>query len=183
MLTRRRDTTIAGVAIAPTVATPTGVSSAAILRYQHRALPRSEAALRALLKVTHHGCFDESYDLECRHGSTSGRAQVTSLEAKEKYVAGLLARHGVPYGCSCAAETDLADVYPSVESAIEQITAGGSCGIAELDDDATADLTGKINDARCPECSVAILLMSLHLPLAVEAIHEPRCPRAKLERS
>ena len=176
-------TTIARVAIAPTVATVTDVPSAASLRCRHAAMPRSEAALRALLKVTHHGGSDESYDLECRHGSTNGGAHVTSLETREKYVVGLLARHGVPYGCSCAAETDLADVYPSADSAIEQITAGGNCGMAELDDEATADLAGKIDDARCPECSVAILLMPLHVPLAAEAIHEPRCPRAKLQRS
>jgi hypothetical protein len=139
--------------------------------------------MRALLTVTHRDEHHKSYMLECPHGSTSGEARRASLASRETYVAGLLARHGVPYGCTCAAETDLADVYPSIESAIEQIPTGASQGSTELDDDAIADLLRKIDDVRCPECSVAVLVLPLHVPLEVEAIHERRCPCARPERA
>jgi hypothetical protein len=138
--------------------------------------------MRALLTVTHHDGVHESHVLECPHGSTIGEVEATTVESRERYVAGLLARHGTPYGCTCAAETDLIDVYPSIESAIEQITAGASHGIAELDDELLADLVGKIGDARCPECPIAVRVLPLHLPMAVEPVHAPGCPRAELER-
>ena len=59
---------------------------------------------------------------------------------------------------------------------------GRSHGIAELDDELLADLVGKIGDARCPECPIAVRVLPLHLPMAVEPVHAPGCPRAELER-
>ena len=135
--------------------------------------------MRATLTVTHHDGIRESYVLECPHGSTSGEATAIPLESQERYVASLLARHGVPYGCTCAAETDLADVYPSIESAIEQIAVGASHGLAELDAELNGDLVERIKDVRCPECSISVRVLPLHLPIGIVPIHAPECPRAE----
>jgi hypothetical protein len=139
--------------------------------------------MRALLTVTHHDGIHESYLLECPHGSTDGEAAATPIESRERYVAGLLARHGVPYDCTCAAETDLVDVYPSIESAMEQIADGAGHGIAELDAELNADLVEKIKHARCPECSIGVRVLPFHLPLVVVPTHAPGCPRAEAERA
>jgi hypothetical protein len=135
--------------------------------------------MRALLTVTHHEVGRESYVLECPHGLTNGDMDTASPEAREKLLAGLLARHGTPFGCTCAAETDLVDAYPSVQSAMEQITASSSQGLAGLDDETTEDLTRRIEKARCPSCSVAILVLPLHLPLVMTPLHDTACPNAK----
>jgi hypothetical protein len=134
--------------------------------------------MRALLTVTHHDGVRESYMLECPHGATNEQAEAASLEAREKRIASLLARHGTPYGCTCAAETDLLDTYPSVDSAIEQITSGSGQELAELDDELKAGLIRMIKDARCPECSIAVMVFPLHQPLVVAPLHNPRCPHA-----
>jgi hypothetical protein len=135
--------------------------------------------MRALLTVTHHDADRESYILECPHGSTTGQAEKASPEARERLIAGLMARHGGPFGCACAAETDLVDAYPSADSAIEQIAAGPSRGLAELDDETKAGLIGGIEKARCATCSIGILVMPLHLPLVAVPLHDVRCPNAR----
>jgi hypothetical protein len=135
--------------------------------------------MRALLTVTHHEAGRESYVLECPHGLTNGDIETASPEARERLLANLLASHGTPFGCTCAAETDLVDAYPSVESAIEQITASSSQGLAELDDETKEGLTRRIEEARCPFCSVAILVLPLHLPLVITPLHDIACPNAK----
>ena len=138
--------------------------------------------MRALLTITHHDGLRESYVLECPHGSTNGDAEATSSESRQRYVSSLLARHGTPYGCTCAAETDLVDVYPSIDSAVDQITAGASHGAAELDPELIMGLVQRIKDARCPTCSIAIMVLPLHLPLVFVPLHDLRCPNAKVER-
>jgi hypothetical protein len=90
----------------------------------------------------------------------------------------MMARHGVPFGCICTAETDLLDVYPSIESAVERIQAGPSHGLAEMDDDMKAGLIASIQGSRCPECSIAVLVLPLHFPLVVAPLHEVRCPHS-----
>jgi hypothetical protein len=135
--------------------------------------------MRALLTVTHHEVGRESYALECPHGLTNGNMETDSPEARERLLANLLARHGAPFGCTCAAETDLVDAYPSIESAIEQITASSSQGLAELDAETKEGLTRRIEEARCPSCSVAILVLPLHLPLVITPLHDIECPNAK----
>lgn len=137
--------------------------------------------MRALLTVTHYDGVRESYILECPHGLTKGDVETASIESRERHIAGMLARHGVPYGCSCTAETDLIDAYPSIDSAVEQLTAGASHGAAELDDELNSGLVRKIRDFRCPACSVAILVLPLHLPLVVVPLHALRCPHARVE--
>ena len=138
--------------------------------------------MRALLTVTHHDGIRESLVLECPHGSTSGEVEAAPIAVKEKYVAALLASHGLPYGCSCTAETDLVDVYPSIDSAIAQISAGSGNGIADLDDDLRAPLIASIEGVRCPTCSAAVMVLPFHVPVAVTAVHDPACPKAKVER-
>lgn len=137
--------------------------------------------MRALLTVTHRDGVHESLVLECPHGSTSGQVKATPIASREKYVAALLARHGLPYDCTCAAETDLVDVYPSIDSAIEQISGGASNGIADLDDELNAVLVASIEGARCPTCSVAVMVLPFHLPVVVTALHDPACPNARVE--
>jgi hypothetical protein len=135
--------------------------------------------MRALLTVTHHGAGRESYILECSHGLTTEQAEKASPESRERLIAGLMARHGGPSGCACAAETDLVDAYPSADSAIEQIAAGPSRGLAELDDETMAGLIRGIEEARCASCSIGILVMPLHLPLVAVPLHDVRCPNAR----
>ena len=135
--------------------------------------------MRATLTVTHRDGIRQSYVLECSHGSTNGEAAAIPLESRERYVSSLLAHHGLPYGCTCAAETDLVDEYPSIESAIEQIAAGSGHGMTELDSELNADLVENIKNARCPECSIAVRVLPLHLPPVVAPIHAPGCPRSE----
>src|ERR1035437_6611992 len=125
----------------------------------------------ALLTITHHNAARESYALECPHGLTKGEADEASMEPRQRIIAGLLARHGSPFDCTCAAETDLVDAYPSVESAVEQIAAGASNGFADLGGELTEGLLRLISDARCPSCSVAIMVLPLHLPMVVVPLH------------
>jgi len=134
--------------------------------------------MSALLTITHHEGFRESYVLECPHGSTNGEADTASVEAKERLVASILARHGVPFGCTCAAETDVMDAYASIELAVEQIRNAPSRGMAELDNEVKQGLVRKIADLACPDCSVAILVLPLRLPLVVVPVHDVMCPKA-----
>jgi len=135
--------------------------------------------MAALLTVTHHHGVRESYVLECPHGSTNGEAVSSSLEPRERLISSLLARHGVPFGCACAAETDLLDAYPSIEAAAEQIGAGSSHGLAELDDEAKAALLQKIGGLRCATCQIAVMVLPLHAPLVVVPVHDVKCPNAR----
>lgn len=138
--------------------------------------------MRALLTVAHHDAASESYALECPHGRTEAEpeadADAAASEPRPKLVAGLLARHGLPFGCTCAAETDLADIYPSIDSAIEQITAGAGNGVTDLDDELIEGLVRLVREARCPTCEISVKVLPLHLPLVVIPIHDLQCPRA-----
>ena len=135
--------------------------------------------MSALLTVTHHEGFRESYVLECPHGSTNGEADTASRDAKERLISSLLARHGVPFGCACAAETDVMDAYPSIQSAVELIRNGPGHGPAELEDEVKEALLRKIAGLACPSCSVAILVLPLRTPLVVVPVHDVTCPNAK----
>jgi|ERR1035437_964548 hypothetical protein len=89
-----------------------------------------------------------------------------------------MARHGLPYGCTCAEETDLLDAYPTIDSAIRQIGNDEGQGFADLDAVAGADLVQSIINARCEACSVAILVLPFRQPLAVMPLHDAGCPFA-----
>lgn len=134
--------------------------------------------MSALLTITHHEGFRESYVLECPHGTTNGEADTVSADSKERLISSLLSRHGVPFGCTCAAETDLMDAYPSIESAVDQIRHGPGHGPTELDEDVKQGLLDKIADLACPACSVAILVLPLRTPLVVVPVHDVMCPNA-----
>jgi len=129
----------------------------------------------ALLTIIHRDPIGESYVLECPHGVTNGEAVASSPEPGQSLIAAMMARHGVPFGCTCTAETDLLDVYPSIESAVKQISAGSSHGLADMDDDMKAGLVASIEGSRCPECSIAVLVLPLDFPLVVAPLHELRC--------
>jgi hypothetical protein len=132
----------------------------------------------ALLTVTHLDGVRESYIIECAHGSTIEHGEACTLEARQRVISALMTRHGMPYGCTCAAETDLLDAYPSIESAVEQITNAECQGFVDLDDEMRADLIQSITDSRCEECSVAILVLPFRQPLVVAPLHDVRCPFA-----
>jgi hypothetical protein len=134
----------------------------------------------ALLTVTHLDGVRESYFLECPHGATAEDAEFSSVEARQRLVSALMARHGLPYGCTCAAETDLLDAYPTIDSAIAMIGNGEGQGFAELDDDARAVLIQSIKGARCEACSVAILVLPFRQPLVVAPLHDVMCPLATI---
>jgi hypothetical protein len=132
----------------------------------------------ALLTVTHLDGVRESYFLECPHGATAEDAEFSSVEARQRLISALMARHGLPYGCTCAAETDLLDAYPTIDSAIRQIGKDEGQGFADLDDDVRADLVQSIINARCEACSVAILVLPFRQPLVVAPLHDAGCPFA-----
>jgi hypothetical protein len=139
--------------------------------------------MAALLTITHHQGAGESYVLECPHGSTNGEAATSSIEPRERLISSLLARHGVPFGCTCAAETDLLDAYPSVESAAEQIEAGSSHGLAELDHEMKVALLQRIGGLSCSTCRIAVMVLPLHMPLVVVPVHDVACPNARWARN
>jgi hypothetical protein len=134
--------------------------------------------LGALLTVTHLDGVHESYILECQHGATIEEAEFSTIEARQRLVSALMTRHGLPYGCTCAAETDLLDAYPTIDSAIAMIGNDEGQGFADLDADASADLIQSIKDARCEACSVAILVLPFRQPLVVAPLHDVMCPLA-----
>jgi hypothetical protein len=132
----------------------------------------------ALLTVTHIDGIRERYILEYPHGYTTEEADARSPEAREQLISDLMTRHGTPHSCTCAAETDLLDGYPSIESAIEQISNAAGRGPVDLDDDVRLDLIRSIKDSRCTACSVAILVLPFRQPLVVAPLHDARCPFA-----
>jgi hypothetical protein len=142
---------------------------------------KQRGPMQALLTITHHDDGAQSYRLECPHGLTDTGPERGPSERIQKLIAGLLTSHGTPYGCACAAETDLVDVYPSVDSAIAQLKAGPGNGLADLDSAMTASLLEKVELARCSGCNVTIGVMPLRLPPIVEPRHDDRCHRAKRE--
>jgi hypothetical protein len=48
-----------------------------------------------------------------------------------------------------------------------------------LDAELNGDLVERIKDVRCPECSISVRVLPLHLPIGVVPIHAPECPRAE----
>jgi hypothetical protein len=142
---------------------------------------KQRGPMQALLTIKHHDDGAQSYLLECPHGVTNAAVEAGPPERRQKLIAGLLTSHGTPYGCACAAETDLVDVYPSVESAIAQLRSGPGNGLADLDSAMTADLIEEVELARCSGCDVAIGVMPLRLPPIVEPRHDDRCRRAERE--
>jgi hypothetical protein len=134
--------------------------------------------MRALLTITHHDAANESYVIECPHGLTRVETASVSGEPRQRLIAGLLARHGSPSSCTCAAETDLVDAYPSVDSAVAQIMTGAGNGLTDLDDESIEEVLRHVRGARCPSCSIAVKVMPLHLPADVVSVHDPRCPLA-----
>ena len=139
---------------------------------------QARVQMGALHTVTHLDGGRESYILECTHGSTVEHGEACTLEARQMVISALMTRHGMPYGCTCAAETDLLDAYPSIESAVEQITNVECEGFADLDGEMRADLVQSINNVRCEACSVAILVLPFRMPLVVAPLHDVRCPFA-----
>jgi hypothetical protein len=132
----------------------------------------------ALLTVTHLDGIRERYSLECAHGMTTDEGDARSLDARQKLIANLMARHGTPYGCNCSAETDLLEAYPSIDSAVEQLTYDEGAGFADMPDDVRSELIESVRAARCEACSVAILVLPFREPLVVAPLHDVRCPFA-----
>jgi hypothetical protein len=133
----------------------------------------------ALLTIIHRAPIGESYVIECPHGVTQDEAGGTDADLARNLIAGLMARHGLPFGCTCTAETDLLDVYPSIEFAVDQISAGSTHGLADIDQHVMAGLIDSIDGSRCPECSIAVLVLPLHFPLVVAPLHDVRCPNSR----
>ncbi len=138
--------------------------------------------MKTLLTVTHHDRIHDSYVLECGHGSSNADAETTSMGAMSGLIASMRTTHSALYGCTCANEFDLMDVYPSVDAAVEQFTGDLGSSPDDLDDSLHQGLLQKIKAARCPACSVAITVSTHDLRLVVVPLHDNGCPRAKEQR-
>ena len=137
--------------------------------------------MRALLTIAHRDASRADYVLECPHGLSKVDSDAHLDESREQLISSLLSGHGRPFNCTCAAETDLIDAYPSIDSAVSHIETDGRLGLIDLDEDLIADLVQQIKSVECPTCSIAVLVMPFRLPMVVTPLHDIRCPQAKVE--
>ncbi len=138
--------------------------------------------MRALLTVTHSDSVHEICTVECLHGSTEARAETTSGESRHAWIDGIGRRHESQCGCTCATEMDRIDAYPSIDSAVAQLTAMPDSAQTPRPEEPQEGLLPKIEMARCSACSVAIMLLTDGLRLVVVPLHDLRCANAMVER-